>query len=190
MSTAALQALWDKPFELLLALEARLRTSGEQHNTASAQQNWTGLAFVLNKTQYVAPQADVSEVLEVPMLTRVPRARAWLMGVANVRGNLLPVIDLGRLTGSQETQITQITDNSRVIVFNDEEIPAGFLVDNVLGFKNFTVEDQRHELLQEDPMNDLIQKFSLGAFVRDGNAWRVFSLQKLVADPVFRDAGI
>ena len=183
----ALQSLWDKPFELLLALEARLRASGEERTTGSAQNEWTGLAFVLNNAQYLAPQTDVSEVLEVPELTRVPRARPWLMGVANVRGDLLPVIDLGRLTGAEQTHIT---DNSRVVVLNDEDIPAGFLVDDVGGFKSFAVDDQRHELLAQEPMNDLTQQFLLGAFVRDGNPWRVFSLQKLVADPVFRDAGI
>jgi len=186
-AATSLQSLWDKPFELLLALEARLRASGEERTTTTVRREWTGLAFELGEKQYLAPQTDISEVLEVPSLTRVPRARPWLMGVANVRGDLLPVIDLGRLMGSKETHIT---DNSRVVVFSDDEVPAGFLVDDVDGFRSFGVDDQRHELLQQEPLNELTQQFLLGAFVRDGNAWRVFSLQKLVADPVFQDAGI
>jgi twitching motility protein PilI len=37
---------------------------------------------------------EVNEILTLPVLTPVPGTRSWLLGVANVRGNLVPVIDL------------------------------------------------------------------------------------------------
>lgn len=177
-----LRALADRPFDLLVALEARLVASGEARGAPSARQEWTGLAFQLGDTHYLAPRADVREVMEPPSVTRVPGARPWLLGVANVRGDLLPVVDLGRLLGGDAAVRTEA---SRVIVLNDETLAAGFLVDAVAGFRSFSPEDQRHELIGEEE-----SEFVLGAFVRDGTAWRVFSLRKLAADPVFRDAGL
>lgn len=182
-----LSALWEQPFELLLAMQARLRASGEEHSGVGAQDEWIGLGFTLDGQHYVAPQNDVREVLEMPKVTRVPRAKPWLMGVANVRGDLLPVIDLGCLLGREQTRLS---DASRVVVLNDDDVPAGFLVDDVAGFRGFAAQDQRHELLDEEPLNAPMQKFLLGAFVRDGTAWRAFSLRKLAADPVLSDAGL
>ena len=44
--------------------------------------------------------ADVAEVASVPGVTRVPGAPAWLAGVANWRGRMLPVLDLRPLLGA------------------------------------------------------------------------------------------
>lgn len=186
-----LRALADRPFELLAALEARLIGSGEARMTPAGGAEWTGLAFQLGDEHYLAPRADVREVMESPAVTRVPGARPWLVGIANVRGELLPVVDLARLVTGQPVRRSE---SSRVIVLNDDAVAAGFLVDGVAGFRSFLPEDQRHELAatparDEDTDAD-IETFVLGAFVRDGSAWRVFSLRKLAAAPVFRDAGL
>ena len=66
--------------------------------------------------------------------TRVPGAKSWIKGLANVRGQLLPIIDLRHFLGSG---ITPITRNTRVLVVNHREIPAGLVVDEVLGFRRF-----------------------------------------------------
>lgn len=185
-----LHTLVDRPFDLLLAMDVRLRAGGENLVGDVVRNTWTGLTFVLQGDHYAAPQNDVSEVLEMPKLTWVPRAKPWLLGIANVRGDLLPVIDLGCLMGNPQAHIT---DNSRVVVLNDHEVPAGFLVDSVGGFRNFTADEQRHELLPEAanaPADDVTLDFLLGAFVREGLVWRVFSLQKLANAAIFRDAGI
>jgi twitching motility protein PilI len=53
-------------------------------------------------------------------LTRVPGAKAWVKGLANVRGQLLPVLDLRQFLGSG---VTPLTRNTRVIVVNHRECP-------------------------------------------------------------------
>lgn len=184
-----LSALADRPFDLLVALETRLATGGETKGVSSKATEWVGLGFKLGDTNYLAARTDVREVMEPPAVTRVPGAKPWLLGLANVRGDLLPIVDLRRLLRGEAGVRTEA---SRVVVLNDEA-PAGFLVDGVGGFRGFAPEDQRHELVDEhrgesgdaDPAD-----FVLGAFVRDGTAWYVFSLRKLAAAPVFRDAGV
>ena len=66
--------------------------------------------------------------------TRVPGAKAWIKGLANVRGQLLPIIDLRQFLGSG---VTPVTRNTRIVVVNHREIPAGLIVDEVLGFRRF-----------------------------------------------------
>jgi twitching motility protein PilI len=181
-----LRTLADRPFDLLAAIAARLAGGGGIGDTADVRAEetaWTGLAFNLGDRQYLAPRNDVREVLEPPAVTRVPGARPWLVGVANVRGDLLPVVDLGRFLGREAGLRTEA---SRVIVLNDEEIAAGFLVDGVGGFRSFAPADQRHHLVDDAAPAESI----LGAFLRDGTAWRVLSLRKLAGVPAFRDAGV
>lgn len=180
--SAELRALRDQPFELLQALEARLQSTTIA-GAAGAEHNWVGLAFRLGASMLVAPRDDVREVLSTPEYTRVPGAKPWLLGVANVRGDLLPIIDLNRLLGGESTGIQR---SSRVMVFNGQDVPAGFLVDEVPGFRRFQPQDQRHELVPDDggPLNPYL----LGAFVRDGQTWLAFSLSKLASSPAFRNA--
>ncbi len=55
---------------------------------------WSGVGFVMDGKKYVAPLDEVSEILSVPAYTRIPGARSWMKGVANVRGRLMTVMDL------------------------------------------------------------------------------------------------
>lgn len=48
----------------------------------------------------IAPLEEVKEILNYPDgVTRVPGTQAWLLGMANIRGNLLPLIDLQQFLG-------------------------------------------------------------------------------------------
>ena len=75
---------------------------------------------------YLVAREETREVLGVPATTtRVPGAKPWIRGLANVRGQLLPIVDLRQFLGSG---ITPVTRNTRVVVVNHREIPAGLLV--------------------------------------------------------------
>src|SRR6185295_11910400 len=156
--SADLLALRNDPFALLLALERRLQTA-RVDLAAGAAQYWTGLGFRLGDRWLVAPREDVREVIALPPLTRVPGARPWLLGLANVRGGLLPVCDLHRLLGEEHRTMAR---GSRVLVYNNDRVPAGFLVDEVAAYRQFTPADQRVELLAG---TGALKPFLLGAFV-------------------------
>lgn len=177
-----LVSLRGDPFALLLALESRLQTA-RVDLAAGAAQFWTGLGFRLGDRWLVAPREDVREVIALPQLTRVPGARPWLLGVANVRGGLLPVCDLHRLLGEEHQSLAR---NSRVLVYNSDRIPAGFLVDEVSGYRQFTPTDQRAELTADA---GVLKPFLLGAFARDSQPWLAVSLHKLVQGEAFNRAG-
>jgi twitching motility protein PilI len=180
--TTDLLALRDTPFELLAALERRLQTARVDLAAGSAQ-FWTGLGFRLGDRWLVAPRDDVREVIVPPTLTRVPGSRPWLLGMANVRGGLLPVCDLRRLLGDEHNTLAR---SSRVLVYNSDRVPAGFLVDEVSGYRQFTPADQRGELMEE---GGPLKPYLLGAFAREGQAWLAVSLHKITAGDAFNRAG-
>lgn len=180
--TTALIDLRDDPFALLSALEKRLQTARVDLAAGSAQ-FWTGLGFRLGDRWLVAPREDVREVIALPHLTRVPGARPWLLGLANVRGGLLPVCDVHRLLGEEHHTLAR---NCRVLVYNNDRVPAGFLVDEVSGYRQFTPADQRKELVADA---GLLAPYLLGAFVRESQPWFALSLHKLASSDAFNRAG-
>jgi len=181
--SAELRALRDDPFEQLLRLEARMRAA--RLDVAAGQaQTWGGLGFRINDVWLVAPRDEVREVIVPPRMTRVPNVRAWLLGVANVRGSLLTIIDLRQFLGmpALDQQRTQ-----RVLVFNSERFPAGFLVDEVAGHRQFVSNEQRREIVGGAGS---FAPYLLSAFVRDGQPWLALSLHKVAGSDNFKHAGL
>ncbi|WP_420467801.1 chemotaxis protein CheW [Panacagrimonas sp.] len=180
--SAALRSLRAQPFHLLLELDRRLRAARSDSADGSADV-WQGLAFRLGERWLVAPKDDVREVIPPPRLTRVPNARPWLAGVANVRGSLLTVVDSGRLLGDEASGDKR---TARVLVLNSERLPAGFLVDEVAGYRQFTVREQADlERSEQDPS----APYLLGGFQREGRVWPVLSLHRLAQSDALRRAG-
>src|SRR5687768_18608043 len=97
-ATATLKSLRDKPFDLLKELERLARTAlTGQGRDAASEREWVGVAFRLGSENFLVAREETREVLGFPsVLTRVPGAKGWIRGVANVRGTLLPVVDLDR----------------------------------------------------------------------------------------------
>lgn len=168
-----LRALRTQPFAILARIDQDMRAARFE---AGEGQFWTGLAFRLGDDYFVIPRNEAGEVLTMPSLTRVPGAADWLLGIANVRGDLLTVCDLRRLAGYLPTPPARET---RVIVFNQPQSAMGFVVDTVYGHRQFVPADQKHGVAEDTapPLRDWL----LGAFVREGVSWRVLSLHKLAA---------
>ena len=123
------------------------------------------------------------EVMSLPtQLTRVPGARPWVRGLSNLRGQLLPVIDLRQFLGSGVTPSARI---SRVLVLNHRDIPAGLLVDEVLGFRRFA---ESEHISTAPPTLIRCERFLTGAFRRGGESWPVISLRRLLEHPSFLQA--
>src|SRR5262245_12044429 len=123
-TTQTLRSLRDRPFELLCALDQRARAAVQgQSDAVPAGAEWGGVAFRLGGEGFLLAREETREVMAYPtVVTRVPGAKLWIRGLSNVRGQLLPVIDLRAFLGSGATSITRAT---RVLIANHREIPAG-----------------------------------------------------------------
>ena len=85
--------------------------------------------FRLDKEEFGAPIASVQEIVRVPEeLIRVPKAPSFVEGVINLRGSVLPVIDLRLRLGLKQVERT---DRQRIMVFLISDVRTGFIVDQV-----------------------------------------------------------
>jgi twitching motility protein PilI len=132
---------------------------------------------------FLVAREETREVLGLPnAITRIPGARSWVKGLANVRGQLLPILDLRQYLGSGATQAGR---NARVLVVNHREVPAGLLVDEVLGFRRFA---DREFSAEVPPTVVRVDRYLAGAFRRGSEVWPVLSLRNLVESPSFLQA--
>jgi len=179
-----LKSLRDRPFELLAELERRGRAVSAQHSQeSSGGREWVGVALRMAGDLYLVAREETREVLGVPAnATRVPGAKSWIKGLANVRGQLLPVIDLRHFLGSG---ITPITRNTRVLVVHHREIPAGLLVDEVLGFRRFAEGEFSSDA---PPTVARCERYLAGSFRRAHEVWPVLSLRSVLESTAFAEA--
>jgi purine-binding chemotaxis protein CheW len=100
--------------------------------TAAALEPGPLLTFALSGDEYAVPLLRVQEIVEYEPVTRVPAAPSFLLGVFDLRGSVLPVIDLATKLGFGASSVTR---RSCIVVVELEiaEQPAllGLLVDSV-----------------------------------------------------------
>ena len=177
-----LAALVEQPFELLAEIERRSREAFGGA-TAGVPSEWVGVGFRIGDEQFVASREQVREVLMLPeSMTRVPGAKRWLLGIANLRGHLLPLVDVKLLLGSGRTTLRRTT---RVISVNHREIPAGLVVDEVLGFRRF-VEAEFTDTWPETAVR--CDRFLKGAYKRSDDIWPIFNLFNFIESNLFLQA--
>jgi purine-binding chemotaxis protein CheW len=100
-------------------LEASEEEVGEQH-----------LVFTLAGGEFAVALANVQEIAAAPLITPLPRAPGWLLGVGNVRGDILSVLDLRAFFGLPPGGASG-AGRLVVAVSRREPVAAGLLVDAV-----------------------------------------------------------
>jgi len=180
---SALLELRERPFELLKELERRSRIAASGRGQESGhQEEWVGVGFRVGKTRLVAAREEVREVLTWPGVTALPGAKPWLLGLANVRGQLLPITDLAAFFGGEPITIGR---SSRVLMVNHGDIPAGLLVDEVRGFRRFVASEKVESMPESLPG---MTPFLAGAHGNEEDVWGVLGLHGLVESSVFMQA--
>lgn len=96
------------------------------------------LAFALEKEIYAVPISQVREILKVPPLTEVPRAPGNILGLMNVRGDMLPVYDLKKRLQLLDAvpvvrSAADVPRSARVVLVHDAQGDAGIFVDRIEG---------------------------------------------------------
>ncbi|CAK0766340.1 purine-binding chemotaxis protein CheW [Gammaproteobacteria bacterium] len=107
-----------------MSTEKNATVGGDAGQATEARQFVT---FFVGKEIFAVPMAPVREIIRVPAVVHVPMSPASLEGLANLRGQVLPVISLRRLFGFEDKPHD---DATRALVI-DFGTPAGFVVDRV-----------------------------------------------------------
>lgn len=168
------------PYQILRDLESRhsLGAHGLPQQQ-EARQVWRGIGFTVLGASRLAPLDQVDEILTPPTLTRVPLTRPWMLGVANVRGNLLPVVDLRAfLTGEASVP----TKASRVLAVRCGELFFGLLVEAVSGLQSL---DQRERAPGDGGRSDAMSRYTRDHFRLEATTLPVVDLHALALDERF-----
>lgn len=171
-----------EPFAALLDIAQR---SVENAKGLPAQLDikpyWSGIGFKLAGQKFVAPMGEVVEILAQPPATRLPGVQNWVRGVANVRGRLLPLIDLENFFGGTLSS----RKNRRVLAIELGELYTGLIVSEVYGMQHIPVDEFRDEIPEDAvPLNP----FLAGSYHHNGELWSVFSPYKLAQNAEFFNA--
>ena len=134
-------------FDTLLDYEARsLAHVPGRPESVEAAGHWRGVGFRLGQRRLVSSFDEVMEILPMPAVTPVPGAQPWMLGVANVRGTLLPVVDLKQFL---EGERTVVHDGQRMLVVRQAGGNVAVLIDELYGQRTFN-DTHRAEMGGED----------------------------------------
>ena len=91
------------------------------------------VTFYLAREEFGLPISKVKEIVSVPTITRLPKAPGYIEGIANLRGNILPLVNLRLLFG---LPIEERTDDTRAVVVEINGRSMGIIVDRVMEVMN------------------------------------------------------
>jgi twitching motility protein PilI len=122
--------------------------------------------------RYLLDLTQAGEIVPLAALTAVPLTQPWYLGLANIRGNLVGVIDLARYLGLGDTVAGA---DSRIVTFAGAlGFNCGLLVARVYGLRHAAGMAPSGEHLRD----------------ADGNDWTALDLAALVADQRFLHVGL
>ena len=163
------------PFELLQVLDSRWRANASGLPVSkSVDEDWIGIGFRIFDLPLLVKMDDVTEILPLPPTIRMPGVKFWVLGLANIRGALMPVLDIKAFLSGEATKLGK---NSRILISNKNGLTAGLLVEEVFGLRRF----KRDEHVSDSSVEmGSIRNYLSGVFVGQAREWNVFSVEKLV----------
>jgi twitching motility protein PilI len=133
------------------------------------------LGVEIGGERYLLDLLEAGEIVPVPALTGVPLTQPWYLGLANIRGSLVGVVDLARFFGLQDGAPAVSGSAGRLVTFSPSlGMPCGFLATRVHGLR------QAADMTPQD--GRLIDA--------DGNAWTPLALAALAQDERFLQVGL
>ncbi len=148
--------------QLLERMQAARNNSGTRVNQ---------LGVLIGGERYLLDLTQAGEIVPVPALTEVPLTQPWYMGLANIRGNLVGVVDLARYRGAGDTALgpdSRVVTFAGVLGFN-----CGLLVTRVYGLRHAAGMEAAGERLRD----------------AEANEWTPLDLAELVRDARFLHVG-
>lgn len=86
------------------------------------------VVFKLNNEDFCVDINQVVEIIRLQTIIKVPDAPSFVEGITNLRGTVIPIIDLKKRFN---LPLSEKNENNRIIVVNVTERPVGFIVDSV-----------------------------------------------------------
>ena len=136
------------------------------------------LTFTQNNLRYGVPAIAVQEVFFLPEITPIPEAPADIIGSVNVRGKIIPVMDLNLRFGYPPIPYAL---NDNIIILNWQELTLGILTNQVHEVKAIADQGVTAELPHDQSSLDFKQeRFINGFFQENENLWFLLNIETLL----------
>jgi twitching motility protein PilI len=176
------------PFEVLADYERRsLAHVAGLPEQLEAKGLWRGVGYRIGGRRLASEFGEVREILSMPPVTPVPGAQPWMLGVANVRGTLVPIVDLKQFL---EGERTVVHETQRVLLVRQPGGDVAVLIDELFGQRSFADQHQLEdaEIAAEHLAEGRYANFVDRAYRLGEQPWGIFSLDRLSRTPEFRQA--
>ncbi|NEX64461.1 chemotaxis protein CheW [Noviherbaspirillum galbum] len=152
--------------------------------SSGAQIQARQLGVVIGETRWLLNLQEAGEIVSVAGITPVPLTQDWYLGLTNIRGNLVSVVDFARFCGMPATSIDK---ECRVVAFGAAlGFNCGLLVSRVAGLRH--AGDMQP--LEGDAGGQGPAWAARRHVDRDGQTWTELNLSLIAQDPRFLQVGL
>ncbi len=131
------------PAEQKKILKARAKVVAQEPPAETAGEQIEIVEFLLAHERYGIESSRVREIHLLKELTPVPCTPAFVLGIVNIRGQILPVIDIKKFFDLPERGLT---DLNKVIIIRSRDMELGILADAILGVRSIPCEEIQSSL--------------------------------------------
>jgi twitching motility protein PilI len=140
------------------------------------------LGVMIGRQRWLLDLKAAGEIVQVEAIASVPLTRPWFLGLINIRGNLVSVIDFSSFQGLEPLEIDK---ESRIVSLSPGlSVNSGLLVSRVMGLRN------AEEMEPAPGISDNGCWANASYIDRDGERWAELDLARVVQDPQFLQIGI
>jgi twitching motility protein PilI len=134
---------------------------------------FTGIGFSLRGYLLAVSIDTICEVIPYPCVTPIPGIKNWVCGIAAIRGQVLPVVELATALGGCKNSRNE---KSKVLSLKYRETIIGVVVDEVFGSRRFLFSEK----VDPDLTNkEWIFPYLDGAFLQKEQVWNILSVAAL-----------
>lgn len=143
------------------------------------------ISFSLLGHDWAIPLDQVAEFVEIQDCTPLPGVKPWVVGVSNLRGKLLPVVDFAQFLGGQLSVAHRL---QRIVVLDRQDTFVGLVVDAINGMRHFSNEAYEADTQEVSPtFRPFIQGFYRAT---DGARMLLLNPDALIENPLFQDVAL
>jgi len=149
---------------------------------SGADTNQNQLGLLIGQQRWLLSLQEAGEIVAVDSITKVPLTHDWYLGLANIRGTLISVVDFARFQGQA---LTAIDKGSRIVAFAPAlAFNSGLLVTRVLGLRNVG------EMVLQ-PASQADDDAGVARYLdSESQLWTELKLTQIVQDPRFLQVGV
>ncbi|MFZ5643309.1 MAG: chemotaxis protein CheW [Bacillota bacterium] len=128
--------------------------------------------FQLNDQKYALPIQETQEIIRMSNITKVPNTKHYVEGIINLRGSIVPVINLNKRLS---LNVTEYGEETRIIVVEHNGQKVGMIVDVVLEVGRFSENEIEPPSVAGDGVDYL-----RGVVKKEDNLWLLINLAEII----------